>query len=73
MLVSYRVGEMRAPRLDHSEALGTEMRHLLECVKHGYAPLTDGHAGRRVVRLLELAQASIQQGGRMISAEGDKP
>jgi predicted dehydrogenase len=69
MLVSYRVGEMRAPRVDLTEALSTEMRHLLECVKTGTAPLTDGPAGSRVVRLLEIAQESIRQGGRMVSVD----
>jgi predicted dehydrogenase len=69
MLVSYRVGEMRAPRIDLTEALSTEMRHLLECVKHGRTPLTDGCAGQRVVRLLELAQVSMGQGGRMVNVD----
>lgn len=69
MLVSYRVGEMRAPRIDLTEALTTEMRHLLDCIKTGKTPLTDGTAGQRVVRLLELAQVSISQGGRMINVD----
>ena len=69
MLVSYRVGEMRAPRVDLSEALGTELRHLLECVKQGRAPVTDGCAGLRVVRLLELAQESMKQGGILIPVD----
>ena len=66
MLVSYRIGDMRAPRLDLGEALGTEVRHLLECVKEGRAPLTNGEAGRRVVRLLEVAQQSIELDGKMV-------
>lgn len=69
MLVSYRVGEMRAPRVDLAEALGTEMRHFLECVKHGRVPLSDGCAGRRVVKLLELAQRSIDMKGMMVSVD----
>jgi predicted dehydrogenase len=69
MLVSYRVGEMRAPRVDLGEALGTEMRHLLDCVKHGRVPLTDGCSGRRVVKLLELAQRSIDLDGMMVRVD----
>jgi len=69
MLVSYRVGEMRAPRLDLTEALTTEMKHLMECVRDGTAPLTDGLAGSRVVRLLEVAEESMRQGGRLISVD----
>jgi hypothetical protein len=45
------------------------MRHLLDCIKHDKTPVTDGCAGQRVVRLLELAQVSIKQGGRMINVD----
>jgi predicted dehydrogenase len=69
MLVSYRVGEMRAPRIDLTEALQTEMRHLLDCIRTGNTPLTDGCAGQRVVRLLELAEVSMKQGGRMVNVD----
>lgn len=69
LLVSYRVGDMKAPRIDPGEALGVEMRHLLDCVKTGRLPLTDGNAGLRVVKLLELAQRSIEQRGRMIPVD----
>lgn len=66
MLVSYRVGEMRVPRLDLTEALQTEALHFLGCIREARAPLTDGAAGRRVVSILEAAQASMAEGGRMI-------
>lgn len=66
MLVSYRVGDMNAPRLDTTEALQTEVNHFLDCVRSGEKPLTDGEAGRRIVALLEAASESMRNRGRLV-------
>ncbi|MDP9251202.1 MAG: Gfo/Idh/MocA family oxidoreductase, partial [Chloroflexota bacterium] len=54
-LVSYRSGDMSAPRLDDREALAVEIDHLLECIWTGTPPITDGLSGLRTVRVLEAA------------------
>ena len=61
--VGYRTGDMWAPRLDNSEALSVEATHFVECIQSGAAPLTDGHAGLRIVRILEAASKSLAQRG----------
>jgi predicted dehydrogenase len=61
-LVSYRSGDMHAPRIDMREALDVEAEHLLECIRTGARPRADGAAGLRVVRILEAAQLSIDSG-----------
>jgi predicted dehydrogenase len=66
MLVDYRSGDMCAPQLDTTEALRSEVIHLLECIEHGRRPVTDGYAGLRVVRILEAASQSLTQGGRPV-------
>jgi predicted dehydrogenase len=66
MLVGYRTGDMWAPRLDASEALGLELRQFIDCIRSGEAPCADGHAGLRVVRILEAASQSLSQRGRVI-------
>jgi len=66
MKVGYRSGDMWAPRLNTSEALGVEIKHLVECVSQGKRPLTDGEAGLEVVRVLENGTRSMQQRGRPI-------
>jgi len=66
VLVSYRTGDMRAPRLDDTEALKREAKHFLECIKTGEPPITDGEAGLDVVRVLEAAQKSIDNGGQRV-------
>lgn len=64
--VQYRAGDMTSPKVDQTEALAVECAHFLECVRTRRRPLTDGEAGLRVVRLLELAQESMQNGGRSV-------
>ncbi len=63
VLVGYRSGDMWAPHLPVAEALQYEVRHFAECIANGTAPLTDGAAGLRVVRLLEAATASLASRG----------
>ena len=66
MLVGYRTGDVWAPQLDAAEALGVETRHLIECITKNQTPIADGHAGLRVVRLLEAATRSMHESGRIV-------
>jgi predicted dehydrogenase len=61
LLVSYRSGDMWAPRVDDGEALHRETRYFLDCVASGERPINDGHAGLRVVRMLEAADDSLRR------------
>jgi len=67
MLIGYRTGDMHAPQLAVTEALGVEALHFVDCVNNGKTPLTDGEAGLRVVRLLETASESMTEQGRPVS------
>jgi len=69
MLVGYRTGDMWAPQLDTTEALGLELRQFIDCIGSGTAPYADGNAGLRVVRILEAASQSLAQRGRVIELE----
>jgi predicted dehydrogenase len=72
MLVGYRAGDMWAPQLDTAEALQTEVRHFLACVRGREQPLSSGAAGLRVVRILEAATLSMSQRGRPVDLARDK-
>jgi predicted dehydrogenase len=48
------------------EALQVEARHFIECIGSGRKPTTDGHAGLRVVKILEAASKSMAQHGQPI-------
>jgi predicted dehydrogenase len=64
-LVSYRTGDVWAPKLDSTEALRHVVSEFLNSIRERRPPLTDGQAGLRVVRLLEAAQQSIKNGGQV--------
>jgi predicted dehydrogenase len=66
-LISYRTGDVWVPKLDGTEALRYVCAEFLSSIAEKRAPLTDGHAGLRVVRLLEAAQTSISNGGQLVS------
>ncbi|HVF21445.1 MAG TPA: Gfo/Idh/MocA family oxidoreductase [Pyrinomonadaceae bacterium] len=69
MLVSYRSGDMYAPRLDNTEALQTEALHFIDCVQNNRQPETDGAAGLRMVQMIEAAEKSLRDRGRLIELQ----
>ncbi len=66
MLVSYRSGDMWAPRLESTEALQTEALHFVDCIENGTLPETDGQAGLRLVRIVEAAESSLRARGELV-------
>jgi predicted dehydrogenase len=66
MLVSYRIGDMVAPRLDTSEALLVEAAHFRDCISTGQDPVTDGIMGLQVVEILEAATRSMSERGHPV-------
>jgi predicted dehydrogenase len=66
LLVSYRSGDIWAPKIDPTEALSLELRYFVDCVLDGKSPLNNGVAGLRVVRLLEAADQSLKERGRIV-------
>ena len=67
LLVSYRSGDMWAPKVEQMEALRREANYFAECVMNNVTPFNDGVAGLRVVRLLEAAGCSLKQRGRPVN------
>jgi len=66
LLVSYRSGDMWAPRVDRIEALQHETSYFVECVTTNKKPFNDGEAGLRIVRMLEAADKSLKERGKMV-------
>src|SRR2546422_7202055 len=67
LMVSYRSGDMWAPRVDQAEALRVELKYFIDCVATDQSPLNDGLAGLRVVKLLEAVDRSLKERGRAIA------
>ena len=66
ILVSYRTGDMHAPKLDRREALSLVTREFADAIAERRTPLTGAAAGIRVVSLLEAAERSLRSQGSRI-------
>ena len=66
LLVSYRSGDMWAPKVAQTEALHVEAAYFVECVTHHRQPFNGGEAGWLVVHLLEAANRSLKQRGEIV-------
>lgn len=69
LLVSYRSGDMQAPRIQQVEALKLETRYFLDCIQQGRQPHNDGEAGLRIVKLLEAADRSMRSRGGVVTVD----
>src|SRR5439155_19776625 len=65
-LISYRSGDMWSPRLEQTEALALAARDFASAIAEAREPTTSGAVGLEVVRVLEAAQRSLDQGGAFV-------
>ncbi len=65
-LISYRTGDMLAPKLDEEEALTKVCADFVRCINTGAKSKSDGQAGLHVVRLLEAANQSLRLYGKKV-------
>jgi predicted dehydrogenase len=66
LLVSYRSGDMFAPKIAPKEALKLEAEYFVDCILNDKTPFNDGHAGLRVVKMLEASTYSLRHGGKKV-------
>ena len=66
LLVSYRSGDVWSPKVEQTEALKVELDYFVDCIRNNREPSNNGAAGLRVVRLLEAAEQSLKDKGRLI-------
>ncbi len=64
---SYKYGDIIIPKIDGTEPLRTELSHFLDCIKSDVTPMSDGRRGLQVVKILEAAQKSLDQGNNRFS------
>ena len=67
LLVSYRSGDVWAPKCDQTEALKVELDYFIDCIEQDRTPVNDGAAGLRIVRLLDAAERSLKERGKIVS------
>jgi predicted dehydrogenase len=68
-MVDYRVGDVLSPRLDQTEALATEVAHVVRVLRGAEPAISDASLGLRVVRVIEAVQHSIAADGAPIKVE----
>lgn len=61
--ISYRLGDITVPALPEREALSNMVTEFAAAIREERAPLTDGHAGVRVLSVLNAVGASLSGGG----------
>ena len=66
LLVSYRSGDMWAPKIDQTEALRLEADYFTRCVINDETPINDGLAGLRIVKMLEACDQSLKNQGGIV-------
>jgi predicted dehydrogenase len=64
-----RSGDVWSPSVPNDEPLRLECRHFVRCLLDGAQPRSDGESGRRVVRVLEELQRSLESAPRYSDAE----
>ena len=60
---SYHYGDSYIPYIKQEEPLKAECQHFLDCIESGAEPLTSGHQGLELVRILEAASKSLKGQG----------
>ena len=61
---SYRYGDVTIPHVRFTEPLRIESQHFIDCILNRCEkPLSGGRDGLRVVKILETAQQSLDNGG----------
>lgn len=67
---SYHYGDAYVPYIKQDEPLKLECQHFIDCVRKGTEPVTSGHLGLEVVKILEAADKSLKLQGGSVSLGG---
>lgn len=65
-LVQYRIGDMYSPKVDQTEALALGVQEFINAINENRQPLTNGYDGLKVVKILEAADYSIKNKGKLV-------
>jgi predicted dehydrogenase len=68
-LVQYRIGDMYSPKIIQTEALSVAVEEFITAIKQNRQPLTNGYDGLNVVKILEAADKSIKNKGKLVEIE----
>jgi predicted dehydrogenase len=64
--VKYRLGDIFSPRVMPQEPLAVQAAHMIDCIRTGATPRTDGRNGLAVARVLEAANTALRSGSEVL-------
>jgi len=68
--LTYRMGDMVAPRIDAAEPLSLELADFARAIQTGEEPRSHGRLGLEIVRVLRAASLSMERDGQPINLPG---
>ena len=72
--LTYRTGDMVAPRIDAAEPLSLELADFARAIRTGAEPRSHARLGREIVRVLSAASLSMERDGEPINLyDGEQP
>lgn len=66
LLISYRSGDIWAPKIQQTEALKAEAEYFVDCILEDKDPINNGHAGLRVIKMMEASTQSLRDEGKPV-------
>lgn len=67
-----RPEEAQHVKIEKKEPLKEECKHFIECINSRKTPKTDGNEGLRVLQIIEAAQTSLKENGKVIQLGEEK-
>lgn len=69
---SYHYGDLHIPYVRQEEPLRVECLHFLDCIRTGSTPISNGHQGWDLVRILEASSVSLKHQGSAVQFDTNK-
>lgn len=63
----YRTGDITIPKISNEEAVYLELKHFFDCIKENKTPITDGEFSIQVLKMIDMANKSIELKGTPVS------
>jgi predicted dehydrogenase len=63
---SYHYGDIYVPYVKQEEPLKVECQHFADCINTGATPISNGHQGLELVKILEASSRSLKNQGAAI-------
>ena len=67
ILTDYRIGDINIPKISNIEGLAVMTQDFVNCVSNNKTPISNNEISLEVIRILEAAEKSMKNDGKMIN------